>query len=322
MKSFISYSLLAAAAASGLAFAQTATTTPVGYVTETLKAGQFNLLGLTLQTPAVASGVIDAESATSVTDTESNFSTLLTAGATYILEIDGGIVQEITSWSGGALTTPQNLTTFVTPGTTKFKIRKAPTVADIFGANNSAGLTATPDGDFNSADIIYIPNNTGGFDQVFYDASTPGWVDLLFNDQANKPIVYMDGLLIQRKGGDLNITLSGEVKLAPTVLVTSSQFTYVGGVYPVGSTLGNSNLAASIQKSPDGDFNSADLIYIPNGAGGYKVAFYDDSTPGWVDLLFNDLTNEPLKSGFIIQRRSATPYNVTLTPPSYYTTTP
>ena len=313
------YSILAAAAACGMAFGQTtAYTTPVGFVTEPLKGGQFNLLGLTVHTPSISAGVIDAKTTASVTDNEVNFTTLLTVGATYVLELDGGVIQEVTGWSGSTLNTPADISTFVTNGTTKYKLRKAPTVGDLFGPTNSAGLQATPDGDFATADIIYIPNGTGGFKQVFYDNSTPGWVDLLFNDSTNFPIVYTDGVLIQRKGGDKNLTFSGEVKKTPTVLVTESQFTYVGGVYPAGSTLGNSNLSASVQKTPDGDFNTADLIYLPNGLGGYKVAFYDNSTPGWVDLTFNDLTNEPLKSGFIIQRRSATPYNINLTPPSFY----
>jgi hypothetical protein len=312
------YSLLAAALACGMAHGATAYTTPVGYVTETLKGGQYNLFGLTVHSPTVVAGVIDAESSTSVTDTESNFTTLLTAGSTYVLELDGGVIQEVVSWSGSALTTPADITAYVTPGTTKFKIRKAPTISELFGSTNSAGLQATPDGDFATADVIYVPNGTGGFDQIFYDDSTPGWVDLLFNDMADKPVVYTDGILIQRKGADLNLTFSGEIKTTPTVLVTESQFTYLGNVYPVGSTLGNSGLTSAVQKTPDGDFNTADLVYIPDGIGGYKVAFYDDSTPGWVDLLFNDLSAEPLKSGMIIQRRSGTPYNINLTPPASY----
>jgi hypothetical protein len=50
----LTYSLFAAAAACCFASAQTtAYTTPVGYVTETLAPGRFNLVGLTVHNPTV-----------------------------------------------------------------------------------------------------------------------------------------------------------------------------------------------------------------------------------------------------------------------------
>ena len=87
------YSLALAAVTCGLAGAQatTAYTTPVGYVTQTAATGKFNLVGLTVQNPVVASGVLDASTATSVTDNEVNFTTLpLVTGETYVLELTNG----------------------------------------------------------------------------------------------------------------------------------------------------------------------------------------------------------------------------------------
>ena len=44
-----------------------ATTTPVGFVTHTLRGGQFNLLGVTLHQPVLASGAFTGTSTTTVT---------------------------------------------------------------------------------------------------------------------------------------------------------------------------------------------------------------------------------------------------------------
>jgi len=313
--------MVAALLAPGALFAQTtAKTIPVGYVTtENLVQNQYNLVGVTVHNPTVAAGILTAESASSVTTSGIDFTTLLTIGATYILELPDGTIQEVTTWTATELNTPQDITSRVVPGTTKYRLRKAATVGSLLGAANEIGLQGTPDGDPATADQVFIANGSG-FTVVFYDESTPGWVDTLFNDASAVPIVYTDGIVIQRKGPTKSIVFSGEVKTTPTDLITENAYTYLGAVYPVGSTLGNSNLQASMVHTPDGDPATADQIFISNGAGGYDVCFYDDSTPGWVDTLFNDQTNKPLSSGIIIQRRGGTPYTVNLTPANYYST--
>jgi hypothetical protein len=329
MKSIFAHAMLAALVASASAYGQTeAKTTPVGYVTEALKAGQFNLIGLTTHQPVIASGVLDAESASSVTDSEVNFTTTLTAGATYILELDGGVTQEVNAWSGSALTTP-NLTSFVVPATTTYKLRKAPTIADIFGASNSAGLQAVSNFNPQQADLIYLPNGTGGFDRYFYSNAAgqgaSGWFNAdTFAGGSNVPVVYADGVLLYRRGlTDLSIVLSGEIKKAPTALyLIANQFNYVGGVYPVGSTLDNSGLGAGL--TPTSTFNpaQADLVYIPDGAGGYSRYFYSNAAgqgaSGWFNASdFSTSGSVSLKSGIIILRRGATAM-VTIVPPAGY----
>jgi len=102
------------------AIAEEAYTTPAGFVTHTLKAGQFNLIGLTLHQPVLVSGEFTAVSSDDngtvgdttddfsvLTDSDVNFATALTSGTTYILEITeasdtdlNGTIQEITVWSG------------------------------------------------------------------------------------------------------------------------------------------------------------------------------------------------------------------------------
>ncbi|MEJ6701512.1 MAG: hypothetical protein QNL01_11165, partial [Akkermansiaceae bacterium] len=139
------------------AFAQsTAYTMPSGFVTHTLKAGQFNLIGLTLHSPITVSGAFETVSGTTLTDTSVDFTTALTAGKTYILEITEntvdpslvGTIQEITSWTATMLTTPQDLDADGLAGETavgandgaKYQLRAATTISDVFGATNTAGL--------------------------------------------------------------------------------------------------------------------------------------------------------------------------------------
>lgn len=317
MKTSIPYSLLLAAASCGLALgADTAYTTPVGYTTsEVLKQNQYNLIGITLHNPTVSAGIIVGESATSVTVSGVDFTAILTAGNTYVLELSNGVIQEITSWTATTLNTPQDITSFVNPNTTTFKLRQASTIAQLFGAANESGLQGTPDGDSNKADQIFIPNGAG-FTVVFYDV-TDGWVDTSFNGASNLPVVYTDGILIQRRGVDKTLVFTGEVKTTPTAIVTENQYTYLSSVYPVGVTLGNSGLSNFVKHTPDGDSSTADLVYITNGTGGYDVAFYDD-TDGWVNTSFDGVADKAITSGFIIQRRAASAYMATITPPAYY----
>ncbi len=324
MKTYIPYSLILAAAASGMAFgAETAYTTPVGYVTQALPANQFTLAGLTVQQPTKAAGIIDAESASpkSVTDNEVNFTTLLTAGATYILELPNGTIQEITAWSGSVLTTPDDITAFVVPGTTTYKLRKASTVSDVFGATNTvAALTSGTDA--NLCDKLLIPNANNGFDTVFYyndGAGTEGWLDGDSNLAADKPMPYVDGFYVQRVAGTAkSMVISGEVKTKATSGVLVAGYNYLNSVAPAGLTLDGSNLKAFVSQGTDA--STVDNVLLPTALGGYTTCFYYNDgagAEGWLDGDSNLAGGFLLEDGFLIfNRGSVKPY--TLSVPSTY----
>jgi len=118
----------------------TAYTKPSGFVTHTLKAGQFNLIGLTLHKPVTVAGTFTAVSETTLTDSNVDFGSVLTAGKTYILEITdaadsalNGTIQEITSWSGNAITTPVDLVAYGLSVGDKYQLREVATLQQIFG---------------------------------------------------------------------------------------------------------------------------------------------------------------------------------------------
>ena len=325
MKTYIPYSLLLAAAASGLAYGQTAYTTPVGYVSLSMPANSATLLGLTLHQPTRAAGILDAESATSVTDNEVNFTTLLGASGaatpTYILELPNGVIQEVMSWSSNTLTTSQNITSFVTPGTTTYKLRKASTISDVFGATNSAGLKATPTGDAGTYDEVLVLNAAGtAFVTAFYynDGTFQTWYDTNFNDVSNLPLVYADALYVRRKSGlPLTLVNSGEVKTSATTITILPGNTFAGTVNPAGSTLGNSGLQNFVD--PDngvvGDAFDKVLIQQPNGSYVAYNYYNDGSFTSWYDANFVDAVNVPLSPGVVVQSATPTPKNATINAP-------
>jgi hypothetical protein len=324
------YAFLAAAAACGLASAQTtAYTTPVGYTTQSILAGQFNVFGLNVHQPSVASGVIDASDADSVTDTQVNFTTTLTAGLSYILEINtgsgAGTIQEVTAWTGSELSLSADLTSIITNGVTTYTLRPAATVGSVFGAANSAGLLASPNADPAEADVISIPDGAGGFIQVFYSSADgfTGWFDTVnFADATNLPLIYADGFLLQRRGiTNLSLVVSGEVKKTPTIISVDQPFTYIGSVYPAGSTLGTSGLSASVLPSANADPAEADVLYMPDGTGGYLQYFYStaEGFTGWFDTVnFADSSAVELTPGVLVQRRAPSAYSALISPPPSY----
>ena len=328
MKTSISYSLLAAAMVCGFAHGQTtAYTTPVGYTTQPIPAGpnKFTYLALTVNQPVVSAGVLDAVTAApnTVTDTGVDFNSLLTVGATYILELNDGTIQEITSWTAlGVLNTPENLTSKVTAGVTTYKLRRASTVSDVFGATNSAGLT--PDDDFNvvtNNDVIFILDNAGNPTQVVFnpEGEVPaGWYTAAGDPAGNLPIVYADGFYIRRAAGSLiNLVTSGEVKTKLTSGVLLSNFNYLSSVAPVGLTFGTSGLQNFITQATNGDPFSApyvDNVLIPTPTG-FLTVYYSDGTgeaaAGWYTAADDDATNIVLEGSFLIRNRGAAkPYKI------------
>lgn len=308
----LTYSLLAAAFACGLASAQTtAYTTPVGYVSTLLSPNKYNLIAVTLHEPTVSAGVVTGESATDVSMTGVDFTTLLTAGSVYILELPDGTIQEISAWTATSLTTPEDISGKVTPGTTTYKLRKASTVASVFGAANSAGLTADNDDDSTNNDQILVPNTSGAFDTVYYftgnlDAPA-GWYDDQGNPADTKVLNYADGMFVQRvAGSDKTLVVAGEIKTKPTSNALLTGYNFLGAVSPVGLTLGTSGLKDFLtHAATDEDVATADKVLTQNPDGAYRTMYYFDGNldapAGWYDDQGNPSDDAVLDSGFLVE---------------------
>jgi hypothetical protein len=321
----LSISLIAVAAACGLASAQTAYTTPVGYETTTLVQG-FNNVGLRLHAPTKAAGTLDVIGSGSVQDTTAgvNFLTSLgPIGTLHILEITSGpaagLITEINTWTADTITTVDNLATAGVVATNTYTIRKAPTLEEIFG-NIPASSVLTANANSNLADIVYVPTNTPGvYTQYFLSTLSGGTFRTVAPNAAapNVPVVYIDGLFVNRKAaGTKNLVVSGEVITSGRSGSLVNGFNYLGTIYPVGSTLQNIGLEDDI--AVNANSNSADIVWVPTGVPGVYTQYFRSTLSGgqWRTVAPNATApTVNLPGAIFIQRRgSTTPFDVV--PPS------
>lgn len=324
MKTIIPFSIAAALAASGISQAQITPTPafskPSGYVTHPLSQG-FNPVGFTLQLPATTSGILTGLSATNITDSGKNFSSLLVAGALYTLEITSGsgtvngLVTEVSQWTGSQLTTTDNLVAAGVPSSSTYTLRKAGTLQEIFGTTESV---LTKNNAVGNADVVWVPDGGGGYTR-YHQRGDGSWRNA--NTGAtpvnNTPLVFLDGVFIQRRGvTPVDLVLTGTVKTTPTISSLTSGFNFYATVYPVGSTLQNLGVDDNLTKN--NAVGNADVVWIPNGLGGYE-RYHMRSDGSWRNAGTGAVNLPPisLTSAIFIQRRAgATP--LTLTPPASY----
>jgi hypothetical protein len=249
------------------------------------------------------------------------------------LELPNGVTQEVSAWSGSVLTTPEDVTGSVVPGTTTYKLRKASTVSDVFGATNSVGLKSDGDEDPFNNDLILVPNSSNTFDTIYYFDNTglvdpidvvKGWFTTGGDPADNFILNYADGFFVQRQpgaGAPLTLTVTGEVKTVPTNNVLLSGFNYVGAVAPVGLTLANSGLQnfLTIATNETEAGTIADFVLQQQPDGTYRTAYYfnDGETVGWFDTGGDPADTLVLDTGFLIQNKGSNK-SYTLSVPSSY----
>jgi hypothetical protein len=320
---------LACLTASQAAFAQVYTT-PVGYHTQSLTTG-YNLIGIALQEPIVTSGVLTGVGSGTVTNSAATFSSSLPAG-TYILEItsgaQSGAIQVFSSYTNTTITTPDDMAQEGVLAGDSYKIRPVSTISKIFGANNEAGLLASDTAA--AADIIWVPTGGGAYDQYYRNSGLvigqtvivpPSWQTIGGASAGNTPLIYTDGMFIQRKGGNLNLVISGEVKTTSTRVVLPTGFTIVGSGFPAGSTLDNSGLQNHLTKSDSATL--ADIVWVPTGPGTYNQYYYNQGLvigqtvivpPSWQTLGGAAAGSTLIPPAVFIQRKALTTDAVITTP--------
>ncbi len=307
----------------GGAAAQTAFTTPVGYHTETVSQG-FNVIGVNLVDAPLVSSALTGVAGDTLTDANANFAESLPAGSLYSIEFESGAWSTITETTATTVKTADALNVAADDS---YIIRKVRTLADYFGADNSAGFL---EGTATTADVIWIPNGPNAFALAYFAAAdaflgTPAQWQVIgeAGDQANFPIPFTAGLTVQKRGeGDLDLVFTGHVKLTPTNVDIDSDFTYVSRVYPAGVTLGNSGYGDGFNR---GTATSATVLWSAAGAPGeFSLAYFAaaDAFLGteerWEIIgAAGDQAEAPLSSGVIVQRRQDA-FSVTLTPPAFY----
>lgn len=310
---------LVALAASSSLHAQTAAySKPSGYVTQPIVQG-FNMLGVNLVQPSVATGSFSGVSATQASDSANDFSLVLTAGASYILEIisgtQAGAITEVTSWSVGNLNTSDDLVAAGVQANDQYTLRKAPTLEEVFGTTNSA---LTKNNSVLNADVVWVANGASNYIRYFQNntgawrnATTPGLAP-------NTPLVYLDGIFIQRKlATPIEIVFTGEVQTRSVQTTVGQGFNLLSTVYPAGSTLQNIGLDTVLAKN--NSVLNADVVWLANGAGGY-TRYFLNNTGAWRNATVPALVTEPvpITSGILIQKKTVGSTPLLLTPPASY----
>jgi hypothetical protein len=314
------YAFLAAALACGMANAQTAYTTPVGYETLSVASG-FNYHGLRLHQATVAAGTFETVGASSLVDDQATFA--LSATKTYIVEInDGsGLITTVlgSAASGTTITTVDNLSELGVANGASYSIREAATLSSVFGASNSAGLVAGFGG-IGGADVIFVSNGSG-FDQYYYDDLETSWADVngVAVDGSAIPIVYTDSLIISATA-PISVVVTGEVKTEATSAAVAGGFNYISSMYPAGATLASTfDAAVPTLDRGFGGIGGADVFFVGDGSGGFDQYYYDDLETSWADVdgLAVDGSTISLSSGVIFSNEGS-PLNLKLSAPASY----
>jgi len=315
MKTLIPLTALAALVATGSLSAQTpAFSKPSGYATQTLQPG-FNLVGINLVKSAAVAGSFSAVGTSSVQVGTADLS-VLTAGL-HVLEITSGPavgrLVEFIAWSGNTITTVDNLQAANVAVGNGFVIRKAPTLEEVFGTTASV-LNRNNNSD--NADIVWVPNGLGGYSRYFLN-NAGAWRNALGGAALNVPLVYIDGLFVERKGvNSASLVITGQVKTTLTSIALGTGFNLVGTIFPAGATLQNSGLDATLVRNNNSD--NADIVWIPTGPGTY-ARYFVNNAGAWRNALGGAAAaNLPLTSAIFVQRKGSGSVTANITPPASY----
>lgn len=268
------YFSILAAAACGMAYGQTAYTTPVGYITHTINtvggANALTLIGPAFVQPSVFSSASSASSTgLKVVSFAGGVPTNL--NATYILEITSGVNEgwwsTVTSSTATTITTndafPAN-----SGAATKVSVRKHNTVQSFLGENTpglipSDGVTGDEiqllNPDQSLTPIAYFPAEITGGDADWYDIGT--------STIANDTVIYPGTGIIVKTTRNSNLTFvsTGVVKITDTQVDIYPGLNVIAQTAAAGASLNATGLNTGlIPLNAAGDNLNADELQFFN----------------------------------------------------------
>lgn len=286
------------AAAIPLNAEETACSTPCGYIQTKLYAKQTSYLGLGLHPEALMQHTLQPDNVTisgnkiTIKDTEVNFNELMPAGNAYVLELVSGDEavavylnrdawrKDAPSWNADSITVEdRNVAQLLKnnkPGS--YIIRKARTLNDIFGADNTFQLKS---GSSVTADTVYA-NTTPSLQLAFYYSSSKNqWMRRgSTENMGTLPLFNHEPLQIVRKAGsDVQAFVIGEVAQKHQKIFLSQKATLLHTGLPVPQTLLSTSLQTTLPNPP------GDIVYVPLAANQpLTPCQYDTSSGIWKNL--------------------------------------
>ena len=270
-------------------------TDPVGYITVTINGNggsgdAFTYMGCPLHAAVASAGAVDATAANSITDNSQAWTADEHAGS-YVMITSGvneGVSATVSSNTSDTLTTLEDISSLLA-GDESFEVRPYTTLADIFGATNSAGIDGGSTA--GNADTILIQSGAG-FDTYYYkDAGFIGGTGWRGSsspsvDQSSAVVPYGSGIIVVRKqAGDINLVISGSVFGGDAITPIETDFNWKAPSIPVGLTL-NALFGAANEAGLDGGTSAgnSDNVVVPTASGlttyYYKNAGFLGGT-GW-----------------------------------------
>lgn len=232
--------------------------------------------------------------------------------ASYIEFTNGtyaGLTSDIVTTTPSSIELADNVSAFITAGSTTYRIRPHWTIATAFGVQNSAGLLAGASEA--TADTVQIYNSqTAVFTKYYFSSVNNRWETSF--QPANDVVLRPDtGVVIERRlTSPVTFSLVGEVKRGPTEVMvfgspSTSITTIVPNPYPVDSKrLADLNLyTGSAQTGLVGGttWTSADNLLVYNPAkGGYSTYYFNTTSNRW-QITNSDASNVTIKAGVSVQ---------------------
>lgn len=333
----------------GSIFAQTeAKTDPVGFITLTIAGGgslaspKLSLISPTLTRPILYQGLITAISGTTITVSGTPWAVGAYNGAngSHYVEIvstavpaRSGTMSDITSTpTTNSIVTADNLSVNQAAVGDTVRIRKDVTIADVFGATNSAGLLGGEDASLADELLIYSATT---FTSYFYFTGAPpdfpaGWYKVSdFSPANDTPIAPNEAVVVKRKAAAaVTVTSVGSVKTGNTIFAVLNGLNVLGNASAQGLTLDASNLRGSDDTTgvkAGEDASLADEVILYNGSSPTSYFYFTGAPPdfpaGWYktsDFSPAGSVVIPAGTAFVVKRKGGPAFNWTLPSPSSF----
>lgn len=314
---------------------ETAATDPVGYVTATVKgrgdlAAAYSLLQFPMLKDAAFQGAATAGDAPGIINVSGSpfaagafdKSTGSSDGPNYFLEVTSGagegLIADIDSNTASTVTVfAADAAAIVAAMPASITIRAHTKVSEVFGTGTS--LLLQGGSSVNNADLIYFGRGGQLVGYYYKTGIGAGWKTLAGVAANNIPIYPGESVLVKRIGAaDIAITNKGNVQTGRALIPVSQGFVTAATSFPVGATLGSSNLLNSGLVG-GGSPSTADILYIPDAAGNLVSYYYKTGIgAGFKSVTSGANANNVAIAdvgGVLIARRSVTPFNWTVEQP-------
>ncbi|MDA0848636.1 MAG: hypothetical protein O2827_02640 [Verrucomicrobia bacterium] len=270
--------LLGCALLSGLfAFvsqAQSVSSTPVGYVTQTINAGTgtgrvLTAFALPLYSPAV-SGSVSSIASNVITSDGASFGDLAQAATPYSLKVVSGTLAgkyfPITANSATTVTVTGDLTGLA--ANDSYEVVEVDTLSSLFGSPSDGVIYG---GAKDDADLIWVLSSTGTWSKYYHTGTS--WVrDARGNPVSDNLAIQPDsGILIQRINANASeFVITGTVPSTQSVIgLNSVGLSVWANTFPVDITLSETNIQNA------NEFTANDIVYSLSATGTWDKYFHD-----------------------------------------------